>query len=107
MLSANLLLAQKDIKITWNYEGLGFNEFIARAEESSGVRFFFRDDWVKDLRPDNYPGCASVFVLFDKLFKAKNLYYFQSTNGDIIITKNFENLTLLNSFNGRLPTSNF
>ena len=90
LLSANLLLAQTDIKITWNYDGITFNQFILKAEEQSGVRFFFRDDWVKDLRPDNYPGCTSVFVLFDKLFKAKNLYYFQNANRDIIITKNFE-----------------
>lgn len=90
LLTANILFAQKDIKITWNYDSLTFNQFISKAEEQSGARFYFKNDWVNELRPGNYPGCTSVFTLFDKLFRSRSLYYFQTASGDIIITKNFE-----------------
>ena len=90
LLSANMLKAQEDIKITWNYDGLTFNEFITVAEERTGIRFFFRDDWVQDLRPGDYPGITSVTELLVKMFKGKLLYVFRDGNGDFIITKNYE-----------------
>lgn len=56
LLLSNLLHAQEEIKITWDYAGLSFSEFISRAEARLNLKFFFRDDWVKDLRPGDYPG---------------------------------------------------
>jgi hypothetical protein len=90
LLSANLLNAQQDISITWNYDSLTFKQFIAAAEEKTGIRFFFRDDWVQDLRPGDYPGITSLSELLDKMFKGKFLYSYRDNDGDFIITKDHE-----------------
>ncbi|MGB8490966.1 MAG: carboxypeptidase-like regulatory domain-containing protein, partial [Bacteroidales bacterium] len=89
LLSANLLNAQQDINITWKYDSLTFKQFVAAAEEKTGIRFFFRDDWVQDLRPGDYPGVSSLSELLDKLFVGKSLYLYRDNN-DFIITKNYE-----------------
>jgi hypothetical protein len=90
LLFTNLVSAQEDIRIVWDYNNLSFKQFIAAAEEQTGVRFFFRDDWVEDLRPGDYPGRESLFQLFSEMFKGKFLYFYRNEDGDIIITKDFE-----------------
>ncbi len=90
LLIANLLSAQDDIEITWNYNDLNFKQFVAVAEDRTGVRFFFRDDWVEDLHPGDYPGQTSLYDLFTAMFESKFLYFFRNEEGDVIITKDFE-----------------
>jgi hypothetical protein len=90
LLSVTLIKAQGDIKITWNYDGLTFKQFVAVAEEKTGIRFFFRDDWVQEIKPGDYPGITLLTELFGKMFKGKFLYFYRDANGDFIITKNFE-----------------
>ena len=90
LFSAHLLSAQEDVKITWNYDGLTFREFVAEAESKTGIRFFFRDDWVQELKPGDYPGITSLPELLSKMFNTKSLYFFRDSNGDFIITKNIE-----------------
>jgi hypothetical protein len=90
LLFGSVLNAQVDPKITWNYDGLTFKQFISAAEERTGIRFFFKDDWVQDLQPGDYPGTTSLADLFEKMFRGKFLYYYQDSNGDFIITKNSE-----------------
>ena len=86
---SNLLLAQDEIKITWDYKGLSFREFVAKAENVSKLRFFFRDEWVSDLRPGDFPGLTSLTELLDNLFRDKSLFYFIDESGNVVITKNF------------------
>ena len=89
LLLSNLLYAQEEMKITWDYTGLSFNEFVSKAEAQLNLRFFFRDDWVKDLRPGDYPGETSLTGLLDNLFKDKSLFYYIDESGNVVITKNF------------------
>jgi hypothetical protein len=89
LLLSNLLLAQDEIKITWDYKGLSFREFVAKAENVSNLRFFFRDEWVSDLRPGDFPGLTSLTELLDNLFRDKSLFYFIDESGNVVITKNF------------------
>ena len=64
-----LLHAQDDLKITWDYKDLSFNEFVVKAETSLNLRFFFRDDWVKDLSPGDYPGISSLTEFLEPYFQ--------------------------------------
>jgi hypothetical protein len=89
LLLSNLLRAQDEIKITWDYKDLTFNEFVAKAENVSNLRFFFRDEWVNDLRPGDFPGLTSLTELLDNLFRDKSLFYFIDESGNVVITKNF------------------
>jgi hypothetical protein len=83
------LHAQEDYKITWDIKGLTFNEFAARAEAAYNLKFYFKDEWVADLKPDNYKGNGMLSDFLSGLFREKSLYYFIDDEGRVIITKNF------------------
>ncbi len=89
LLFSNLLNAQDEIKITWDYKDLSFREFVNKAENVSSLRFYFRDEWVNDLRPGDFPGLTSLTELLDNLFRDKSLFYFIDESGNVVITKNF------------------
>lgn len=80
---------QEDLKITWDYIDLSFNEFVLKAETELKLRFFFKDDWVKDLRPADHPGKSLLTEFLDDLFRDKSLYYYIDYDRNIVITKNF------------------
>ncbi|OFY64674.1 MAG: hypothetical protein A2Y71_14685 [Bacteroidetes bacterium RBG_13_42_15] len=86
---SDLLYAQDERKITWDYKNLSFREFVAKAEDLLNLRFFFRDEWVDDLNPGDYPGITSLTELLDILFRNKSLFYFIDESGNVVITKNF------------------
>jgi hypothetical protein len=90
LLFAGMLKAQEEIRITWDYSDQTFTSFITYAEKEAGVRFFFRDDWVRDLRPGDYPGITFLSELLEKLFEGKDLYFYRAKTGDFIITKKYE-----------------
>ena len=83
------LTAQEEIKITWDYKDLTFKEFVIKAESIYNIRFFYREEWVKDLKPGDHPGIVILSELLDSLFRELSLYYFFDNTGNIVITKNF------------------
>jgi hypothetical protein len=83
------LSAQEEIKLTWDYKDQTFNEFVTKAEAILNIRFFYRDEWVKDLHPGDFPGINSLQGLLDRLFRNKSLFYLIDGSGNVIITKNF------------------
>ncbi len=89
LLVSGLLHAQEEINITWDYKNLSFNEFVSKAEAQLNLRFFFKDDWVKDLRPGDYPGETTLTGLLDNLFRDKSLFYYIDESRNVVITKNF------------------
>lgn len=89
MLLSTLVRAQDEIKITWDYKDLTFIEFVTKAENAAGLHFFFRDEWVNDLKPGDFPGLSSLTQLLDNLFRDKSLFYFIDESGNVVITKNF------------------
>ncbi len=84
-----VLSAQEEMKITWNYDNLSFKDFVSKAESTYKLKFFYREEWVKDLKPGDYPGISSLTDLLDKLFRGKSLFYFIDGSGNVVITKNF------------------
>lgn len=89
LLFSSQLNAQNEVKITWDYKDLSFREFVAKAENVSSLRFFFRDEWVNDIRPGDFPGLTSLTELLDNLFRDKSLFYFIDESWNVVITKNF------------------
>ncbi len=89
LLFSSQLNAQNEVKITWDYKDLSFREFVAKAENASSLRFFFRDEWVNDIRPGDFPGLTSLTELLDNLFRDKSLFYFIDESWNVVITKNF------------------
>jgi hypothetical protein len=86
----NKLDAQEKYILTGDYNNLTFNEFALKAEKEYGVKFFYRQSWVSDIRLKNYPECKTLECLLDNLFKNTNLHYLIEDSGNIVITRNFE-----------------
>lgn len=89
LLVSGLLTAQVDRRITWDYSGQSFGEFVATAENKLDLKFFFRDEWVAGIRPGLYPGKESLGDLLDNMFRDKSLFWFIDEWGNVIITRNF------------------
>lgn len=81
--------AQDELKITWDYKNLSFDEFVLKAEENLGLRFFYRDEWIKNLIPGSFVGNTRLSDFLDAIFKDRSLYYFIDESNNIIITRNF------------------
>ncbi|MGA1977160.1 MAG: TonB-dependent receptor [Bacteroidales bacterium] len=97
LLSFGKLNAQKEIKIDWDYSGISFRDFVRQVQDHNNLRFFYRDEWVSDLRLGDFKGPVSISDLLDNLFQGKSLYYYIDNDNNVIITRNFaikpENLT--------------
>jgi len=81
--------AQDELKITWEYRGMSFGEFVLKAEEELNLRFFYRDEWIRDLIPGNFAGKTGISEFLDAIFKDKSLFYYIDEFGNVLITKNF------------------
>ena len=83
------LKAQEKYTISWAYKDLSFQEFVTKSESLLPVKFYFKDDWVTDLKLSDYAGCKTLSCILDNLFKGSLLYYYIDDSGNVVITKNF------------------
>jgi hypothetical protein len=83
------LYAQRDFTITWDYRNQSFKDFAAQVEDNYPVRFFYKDEWVDDLKISFYRENISLSDLLGNLFSGLSLYYFIDDAGNVVITKNF------------------
>jgi hypothetical protein len=81
--------AQEKYKITRTYKDLSFKEFVSMTEKEFSVRYFYKDEWVNDLRLSNYPDCTTLSCILGNLFKGTSLYYYIDETGKIVITKSY------------------
>ncbi len=45
---------QGEQRVTWNYEGSTFEEFVSQAEAHLQIRFYYKNEWTEGLRmPDS------------------------------------------------------
>ncbi|MEI8225867.1 MAG: TonB-dependent receptor [Bacteroidota bacterium] len=83
------LEAQEKYKISWDYKDLSFKEFVTRTESLFAVKFFYKDEWVNDLKLADYPGCMSLPCVMENLLRGTSLYYYIDDSGNIVITRNY------------------
>jgi hypothetical protein len=83
------LVAQEKYEIRENYNNLSFKEFVTKAENTFGVKFFYKDEWVKGLRTGDNSNCTTLSCILDNLFRGTALYYLIEESGNIVITKNW------------------
>jgi hypothetical protein len=77
--------AQEKYSVTWDYKNQSFMEFVARAESQLPVKFFYRDEWIADLKFKD-SGCTSLPCVLDNLFRGTPVYYYIDDSGNIVIT---------------------
>lgn len=93
-----MLEAQEKYELSGSFQGLSFQDFVKQAESRYPVRFYYREEWVSDLKVGDYPGCTALSCVLDHLFMGTTLYYFIEESGNILITNNFAvKTTLLSS----------
>ncbi len=83
------LVAQENPERQWEDKNFSFEEFVTTAESLYKVRFFYRDEWIKDIHPVVSRGSYSLPELLNGLFRGTDLYYFADSEGNLIITKQF------------------
>ncbi|MFN8259243.1 MAG: TonB-dependent receptor [Bacteroidales bacterium] len=83
------LQAQVNYPVEDNYRDCTFTGFTAEIEKKLPVKFFYREDWVKDLKIGDYPACNNLPCFLDKLFEGTGIHYFIEESGNIIITGSY------------------
>jgi hypothetical protein len=81
--------AQEKYKIPGNYKDLSFKDFVKKVESVLPVKFFYRDEWVRDLKTGDYSDCPTLPCVLDNLLKGTSLFYFIEESGNIVITNNY------------------
>lgn len=83
------LRGQDKYIVSGNLKGLSFRDFVTITEGQSAFKFFFKEEWVADLKLNDFPDCNSIPCVLDNLFKGTSLFYYIDASGNIIITKDF------------------
>ncbi|MGD0757099.1 MAG: carboxypeptidase-like regulatory domain-containing protein, partial [Bacteroidales bacterium] len=83
------LRAQEKYTLPVDFKDLTFKEFTARTEKLFHVKFFYKDEWVHDLKIGDYSNCSTLSCVLDNLFRGTSLYYIIEESGNIVITNNY------------------
>ena len=83
------LCAQEKYVLPVDFKGLTFKEFTVRAEKLLPVKFFYKDEWVYNLKIGDYSNCSTLSCVLDNLFKGTSLFYIIEESGNIVITNNY------------------
>jgi len=83
------LCAQEKYVLLVDFKGLTFKEFTVRAEKLLPVKFFYKDEWVYNLKIGDYSNCSTLSCVLDNLFKGTSLFYIIEESGNIVITNNY------------------
>jgi hypothetical protein len=86
--------SQEKYAIDWDFTGQSFEAFVLKTESKYPVKFFYNEDWVKNLTLGNYGERRMLNEILDTLFTGNSIYYYTTTSGNIILTKNFSIKTL-------------
>ncbi|HLO58997.1 MAG TPA: TonB-dependent receptor [Bacteroidales bacterium] len=81
------LAAQKAYPIHGSYQGMSFTDFVQSVEDSLHIRFFYKSEWVQNIRIKNKGNCTDLDCLLNNTFAGTTLHYFITEWGHIIITQ--------------------
>jgi hypothetical protein len=84
-----ILKAQEKNIINWDYKGQPFTEFVSKAKSQLNIKFFYKDEWVKDLILGDYAGSNTLQEILNNLLLGKSLFYFIDEAGNVVITRNW------------------
>lgn len=69
--------------------GLPFLDFVDTLESETGIRIFFKEDWIDDLTVTGVWENALPMQVIDRIVSPRGLYCFKDQSGNIIITKGY------------------
>lgn len=71
------------------YKDIPFKDFAAATQSLQKIKFFYKDEWVKDLKLKEYPVNYNLSDLLDDLFRGTPIYYYIDRHGNVVLTKDF------------------
>ena len=80
--------AQEQGRISWTARDITFEEFVSEAEKLYNVKFFYKDEWVKDIAPTVREGSYTLSELLAEVFSGTSVYHYIDNNY-VILTSNF------------------
>jgi hypothetical protein len=83
------LAAQERYPLSSEFKNLSFEDFVKRVESVLPVKFFYLDDWVKDLKVKDYADCMSLQCVMDSLLRNTTLYYYIDEMGNVVLTNDY------------------
>jgi hypothetical protein len=79
--------SQEKYAIDWDFAGQSFEAFVRMAESRYPVKFFYDEEWVRNLNLGSYVNKQKLNEILDTLFNGKSIYWYGLKNGNIILTK--------------------
>jgi hypothetical protein len=89
LLLSHQLAAQEKYPVGWDYKTQSFREFVTKAETVLPVKFYFKEEWVADLKLSDYPGSVTLQAVLTNLFRGTSLHFFIDNTGHVVITRDF------------------
>ena len=84
-----LIYSQESFRIDWDFTGQSFHDFVLKTESRYPVRFFYNDEWIRNLTLGIYGDKKMLNEILDTLFKPESIYWYTAGTGNIILSKNF------------------
>ncbi len=79
--------SQETYLIDWDFTGQSFKDFVLKVESRYPVKFFYNEEWIKNLTLGSYGDKQMLNEILDTLFKGKSIYYYSAGTGNIMLTK--------------------
>jgi hypothetical protein len=89
LLLTQQLAAQEKYPVDWDFKAQSFREFVTKAESILPVKFYYKEEWVADLKLSDYPGCVTLQSVLNNLFRGTSLHFYIDNAGHVVITNNF------------------
>jgi hypothetical protein len=80
------------------FEGASFTEFAEAVEGQTGIRFFYKESWVREIRVDLSPSGRPLLPVLDSLLQGTGLNYFLDEWDHLFLTDTVKLMASLPAF---------
>jgi hypothetical protein len=77
----------QEVRLSIHAGDLSFIEFVREAEKQTGVRFIYREEWIRDLNIPFTEEMKNLTDILEAYFSGKELYYYIDSGKTVILTK--------------------
>ena len=81
--------AQERYPVSGNFRNMSFSDFVEKVESTLPVKFFYKEEWISDIRIPDHSNCIDLECILELTFRGNNLYYLIEESGNIIITRDY------------------
>ena len=90
---------ERPIIFSGDFKGVSFSEFARSVEDQTGIAFYYRDSWVREIRVTLSGSGISLFSTLDSILHPLGLFYFLDEWDHLFITGSTRLLSGLPEYN--------